>query len=251
MARHLQLQRWRPHPYGAKFQRLYRTNFLGRLCDHRQPKTLAAHVVHTLAVAISWGRRMVRVRSCCLHMFPSIRDEIKISSLPADCLDKFSAPDRGSFGVSNSCALWRFGWRREPSQLMCFLIPCIASNFHAMSFFLFRIYSESIPNPMIRNLFRNFKNVRKHGISCDSLIFGKKKSSFIFMVASMNRKISCVFSRFWSFGIGFWIGFGIDLEWIQYAFNLHVRLRWFNCCCQCRPFFVLKALGLCGSSPSM
>ena len=42
--------------------------------------------------------------------------------------------------------------------------------------------------------------------------------------------------------------FGIDLEWIQYAFNLHVRLRWFNCCgnciCQCRPFFVLS-----GSSP--
>ena len=44
-----------------------------------------------------------------------------------------------------------------------------------------------------------------------------------------------------------------DLECIQYAFNLHVRLRWFNCCgnciCQCRPFFVLRALGLCGSSP--
>ena len=42
--------------------------------------------------------------------------------------------------------------------------------------------------------------------------------------------------------------FGIDLEWIQYAFNLHVRLRRFNCCgnciCQCRPFFVLS-----GSSP--
>ena len=43
------------------------------------------------------------------------------------------------------------------------------------------------------------------------------------------------------------------MECIQYAFNLHVRLRWFNCCgnciCQCRPFFVLRALGLCGSSP--
>ena len=91
----------------------------------------------------SRGRRMVRVRSCCLHMFPGIRDEIKIYSLPADCSDLFSAPDRGSFGVSNSCALWRFGPPREPSQLMCFLMPCIASKFHAMSFFLFRIYSES------------------------------------------------------------------------------------------------------------
>ena len=30
---------------GAKFQRLYRTNFQGRQCDHRQPKTLATHVV--------------------------------------------------------------------------------------------------------------------------------------------------------------------------------------------------------------
>ena len=37
--------------------------------------------------------------SCCLHMLPSIRDEIKIYSLPADCSDLFSAPDRGSFGL--------------------------------------------------------------------------------------------------------------------------------------------------------
>ena len=55
----------------------------------------------------------------------------------------FSAPDRGSVGVSNSCALWRFKPSKEPSQLMCFLMLCIASKFHAMSFFLFRIYSES------------------------------------------------------------------------------------------------------------
>ena len=44
-----------------------------------------------------------------------------------------------------------------------------------------------------------------------------------------------------------------SLECIQYAIKLHVRLRRFNCCgnciCQCRPFFVLRALALCGSSP--
>ena len=92
--------------------------------------------------AVSRGRRMVR--ECgCLHMFPGIRDEMKIYSLPADCSNLFSAPYRGSFGASNSYALWPFGPPREPSQLMCFLMPCIASNFPAMSFFLFRIYSES------------------------------------------------------------------------------------------------------------
>ena len=48
------------------------------------------------------------MRSCCLNMFPGIRDETKIYSLSADCSDLCSAPDRGSFGVSNSCALWAF-----------------------------------------------------------------------------------------------------------------------------------------------
>ena len=43
---------------------------------------------------------------------------------------------QGSFSVSSCCALWRFERR---SQLLCFLMPCIASKFHATSFFLFRI----------------------------------------------------------------------------------------------------------------
>ena len=131
-----------------------------------------------IGVAISWGRRMVRVRSCCLHMFPSIRDEIKIYSLPADCSDKFSAPDRGS--VSNSCALWRFGRRREPSQLMCFLIPCIASKFHAMSFFLFRIYSESIPNPIQKPIPKLQKREKTQDI-LRFLDFWKEKEFFFFL----------------------------------------------------------------------
>ena len=95
----------------------------------------------------------------------------------------FSAPDRGSFGVSICCALWRFGPRREPSQLLCFLMPCIASKFHATSFFLFRILFRIL----FWNLFRNFKNVRKHRISCDSLIF---------MVASIKLRKPCAFSGF-------------------------------------------------------
>ena len=70
-------------------------------------RTCSWNLKVTLTVAVSRGRRMVRVRSCCLHMFPGIRDEIKIYSLPADCSDLFSAPDRGSFGASNSCALWQ------------------------------------------------------------------------------------------------------------------------------------------------
>ena len=111
-------------------------------------RTCSWNLKVTLTVAVSRGRRMVRVRSCCLNMFPGILDEIKIYSLPAYCSDLFSAPDRGSFGVSNSCALWRFGPPNEPSQLMCFLMPCIASKFHAMSVFLFRIYSDPIPNPI-------------------------------------------------------------------------------------------------------
>ena len=97
--------------------------------------------------------------------------------LPADCSNLFSAPDRGSFGASNSYALWPFGPPREPSQLMCFLMPCIASKFHAMSFF-------PIPN-LFRILFRNFKSGEK---AQDILRF----IDFV-MVSSMNGKISCVF----------------------------------------------------------
>ena len=111
------------------------------------------------------------MRSCCLRMFPGIRDEIKIYSLPADCSDLFSAPDRGSFGVSNSCALWRFGPRREPSQLMCFLMPCIASKFHAPSFFLFRIYSESILNPIPNPILKPIPKLQKREKTQDILQF--------------------------------------------------------------------------------
>ena len=112
------------------------------------------------------------MRSCCLRVFPGIRDEIKIYSLPADCSDLFSAPDRGSFfGVSNSCALWRFGPRREPSQLMCFLMPCIASKFHASSFFLFRIYSESILNPIPNPILKPIPKLQKREKTQDILQF--------------------------------------------------------------------------------
>ena len=132
---------------------------------------------------------MVRVRSCCLRVFPGIRDEIKIYSLPADCSDLFSAPDRGSFGVSDSCALWRFGPRREPSQLMCFLMPCIASKFHASSFFLFRIYSESILNPIPNPILKPIPKLQKREKTQDILQFidfGKKKNSFSFY-SSVNE----------------------------------------------------------------
>ena len=120
-------------------------------------------------------------------MFPGIRDKIKIYSLPADCSDLFSAPDRGSFDVSNSCALWRFGPPREPSQLMCFLMPCVASKFHAMSFFLFRIYSESIPNPIQKPIPKLQKREKTQDI-LRFIHFGKKKNSF-FNVASMIPRI--------------------------------------------------------------
>ena len=130
------------------------------------------------------------MRSCCLRVFPGIRDEIKIYSLPADCSDLFSAPDRGSFfGVSNSCALWRFGPRREPSQLMCFLMPCIASKFHASSFFLFRIYSESILNPIPNPILKPIPKLQKREKTQDILQFidfGKKKNSFSFY-SSVNE----------------------------------------------------------------
>ena len=51
-----------------------------------------------------------------LALFPGIRDEIKIYSLPADCSVLFTAPDRGSFGV-NSCALSPMTEEALPSGL--------------------------------------------------------------------------------------------------------------------------------------
>ena len=112
------------------------------------------------------------MRSCCLNMFPGIRDEIKIYSLPADCSDLFSAPDRGSFGVSNSCALWRFGPPREPSQLHVFLdaLYCFKISCHV-----------SIPNPIPNPIQKPIPKLQKREKTQDILRFidfGKKKFFF-------------------------------------------------------------------------
>ena len=59
-------------------------------------------------------------------------------------------------------------------------------------------YSESIPNPIPNPIQKPIPKLQKREKTQDILRFidfGKKKNSF-FNVASMNRKISCVFSRF-------------------------------------------------------
>ena len=54
---------------------------------------------------------------------------------------------------------------------MCFLMPCIASKFHASSFFLFRIYSESILNPIPNPILKPIPKLQKREKTQDILQF--------------------------------------------------------------------------------
>ena len=97
------------------------------------------------------------------HLGSGIRDEIKIYL--------------GSQQIAQTCLAHLTGafWC-ECFKISCHVLFPIPN--------LFRI--------LFRNL-RNFKHVRKTQDILRFIDFGKKRILFLFVVASMNRKISCVF----------------------------------------------------------
>ena len=125
----------------------------GREVTDREPGGYSRFMVLYPSVAhFSWRFRDTTDRECTGTGTQRNRRSSKPWSTQKMMTSRTDVVREGPQPVRLSEEIRRSGSRRQPSQLMCFLMPCnyFSSKFHAASFFQFGIYSKSVPNPILK-----------------------------------------------------------------------------------------------------